>query len=238
MNQSAYNMTNATGMTTTAQPTTSGYSPVVQDQDLPQDYSQDFENLRIGSDEPHSPRRGAVPLPSVQLDIDSQGEVKIPGFSQPSQTRSVENSAPGAASGSGLNGKGKSVDKSNSRKRKTDQSSTEERDSSPLTEPPADSEDSSAESNRTHDLPTRPPKSHKKSAGDSPAIQSARPGSKAQGSGRAGTRKTGASAPRGTTRKTSDKGRGKAVESADNSGESGPSAKKASLRRSARNGAK
>lgn len=228
-----------------------GDSPVHESTGLPEDYSQEFENLRLDSEGLNTPRTAVQPLPSYVYvpELDSQGEVKVPGFSPWSQT-SKSRKSPSidgdvGTSASGANGHSNDIESDTpakaSRKRKPNGSSADDdRDSSPLTEPPAEgeSDDSSEESHDMYGLPTRQSKSTKRAAGDSPAVQ-AKPTTKSRGTGRAGTRKAGPLA----TRKTSGekgKGKGKEVETVDieNADQPGTSSAKAPVRRSTRKSAK
>jgi hypothetical protein len=249
MGQSTY-----ANMSTVSTMANVGGSPVQTNQVLP-DCSQEFENLRLDSEGLNTPRRPMASLePSIQLDVNSQGEIQVPGFSpwkdesQGSQRSAKSGKAASNAdtTSPGANGQIEAVEAEASpnptaRKRKT-KYDADDRDSSPLTEPPeGDSGESSEDSSHLYELPVRQAKSHKKTAGDSPAVQShtkPKTKSKAAGTGRAGTRKGGAAGP-STPVPTSRKGKDKAVEAPqETEGEPGPSTNARQLRRSTRRSAK
>lgn len=225
-------------------------SPSNHDQVLPENYSQEFGNLRL-SDQAQTPTREPRPMSVFELELDSQGEPKVPGFSPWSQKESQGSqkaASPAAPSESGASVT--SSAKPNSRKRKNFRDTgLDDRDSSPLTEPPVDDDDNDSFDEA---LPTRQSKATKRAAGDSPAIGShskAGPTTRQSGTGRAGVRKGGESSTPSNVRKTSggsdkSKGKGKAVvndennEGGDEADVIGTSTTKVPVRRSARRGGK
>jgi len=223
---------------------------------LSEECSQELQRLRIDGTTV-SDRNFCRLQPSIELSLDSQGEIKPPGLSLGSMatcgSQNPRTDLEIFASKSGVtpnaNATGSSAEtsiKPPSRKRKANNASDvlDGHDvNSPLTRPPSDEDnvDASERADQLYDLPTRRPKLSKKAADESPAFRSHK--KLRSGTCRGGTRKATTSTTT-ASRETSDKRRGKGKETAaatpaDEAADApGSSATKPQLRRSARLSAK